>query len=106
MSDKKLTSDELEDLVYERTRHFVYGSVADCILELRRLHAENEALRSEIKRLQKEWSDTIDLSITHLGQVYGLISQGKSDEAAEYCRGAAEMWTQDIAAIDAERSKK
>lgn len=36
-----MTHDELEDLIYERTRCFVYGSVADCILEL--IAAEREA---------------------------------------------------------------
>lgn len=36
-----MTRDELEDLIYERTRCFVYGSVADCILEL--IAAEREA---------------------------------------------------------------
>ena len=36
-----MTHDELENLIYERTRCFVDGSVADCILEL--IAAEREA---------------------------------------------------------------
>lgn len=35
-----MTHDELENLIYERTRCFVDGSVADCILEL--IAAERE----------------------------------------------------------------
>lgn len=50
--------------------------------------------------LRKHLSD-INLAISHLGQIFGLIEAGKIDEASDYCRCAADSWTQDIARIDA-----
>lgn len=47
-----MTHDELEDLIYERTRCFVYGSVADCILEL--IAAEREACAKLCDELRDE----------------------------------------------------
>ena len=43
----------------------------------------------------------IELAIAHLGQIYGLLEERRFDEASDYCRGAAESWTQDIAELDA-----
>ena len=40
-----------------------------------------------------------------LGQVYGLIQEGEYETALEFCRGAAESYTQD-AAIDQAREDK
>jgi hypothetical protein len=39
----------------------------------------------------------IELAITYLGRVYGLLQEGKPDEAGEFCRATAEAWTQDLA---------
>jgi hypothetical protein len=36
-------------------------------------------------------------AISDLGQIYGLIEEGKYDEAQDFCRGAAEWYTQDLA---------
>ena len=69
----------------------------------REIGAENAELR-------KDRLADIRLSISHLGQIYGLIQEGKIDEASDYCRAAADSWTQDIdelsEAIDRARSAK
>ena len=38
-------------------------------------------------------------AISDLGQIYGLLDQGEYDQASEYCRCAAEGYTQDLAAL-------
>lgn len=63
-----MTHDELEDLIYERTRCFVYGSVADCILEL--IAAERAAEREACVELCLEHSklnvDSKNAEFSHL----------------------------------------
>ena len=67
-----------------------------------------EAVRAENAELRKDRLADIRLSISHLGQIYGLLNEGKVDEASDYCRAAADSWTQDIdelsEAIDRARS--
>ena len=36
-------------------------------------------------------------AVSDLAQIYGLLQEGKVDEAEDYCRCAAEGYTQDIA---------
>jgi hypothetical protein len=38
-------------------------------------------------------------AVSDLAQIYGLLQEGKVDEAEDYCRCAAEGYTQDIAAF-------
>ena len=51
-----------------------------------------------IKRLRKKY---IDNAIQDLGQIYGMLDQGLYGEASDYCRCAAEWYTQESSEIDA-----
>ena len=50
---------------------------------------------SEVEKLKALNKQNIDLAIAHLAQIYGLIEQGKVNEASDYCLRAAESWRDD-----------
>jgi len=51
-----MTREELEEVIYERTRDFVNGRVMDCILEL--IAAEREAC-AKVCEPQDKWDDPL-----------------------------------------------
>lgn len=69
---------------------------------------ERDLLRARVAGLEEGLRSTlqarrgdISLTVSHLGQVCGLLDEGKIDKADEYARAAAQAFTQDIAEIDA-----
>jgi hypothetical protein len=64
----------------------------------RKLERENAALR-------KARRSDLDLAISMMSQIYGAIEEGNLDAAGDACRGAADMWAQDIAVLDAAMEK-
>lgn len=61
----------------------------------RMVHSEAERDAAVVSRRKD-----IDLAISHLAQVYGLLEEGDLDKASDYCRAAADSWTQDIDVLD------
>ena len=67
---------------------------------------EIDRLRAELAAVKRARRNDIDLSISYLAQIYGLLEGGSVDEAADFCRSAAETWTQDISELDAALAAK
>ena len=84
-------------------RHLIRASAEPDEVCSKPMYREDEvaALQRENEALRKQRRSDIDLSISFLSQVYGLIEEGKIDEASDVCRYAAKTWTQDIAELDA-----
>jgi flagellar biosynthesis/type III secretory pathway protein FliH len=73
------------------------------------LERENEALRKDAELAlaqareegrregMREALRVSEQAVSDLAQIYGLLQEGKVDEAEDYCRCAAEGYTQDIA---------
>jgi hypothetical protein len=62
-----MTREELEQVIYERTRYFVEERVLDCILEL--IAAEREAIFERCEELRKAYEDAgydVPLTLTQL----------------------------------------
>jgi hypothetical protein len=76
---------------------------AEC---LRLSHAEAEAMavvlsqEGQIERLRVEHLSNINLAISYLAQVAGMLNDGDIDKAQEFCYAAAESWTQNIAELE------
>jgi hypothetical protein len=56
--------------------------------------------RDEIERLRVEHLSNINLAISYLAQVAGMLNDGDIDKAQEFCYAAAESWTQNIAELE------
>ncbi len=50
-----------------------------------------------VKRLKAEGLRIAEQAVSDLAQIYGLLQEGKSDEAEDYCRCAADGYAQDLA---------
>ena len=57
--------------------------------------------KEEIERLNGMRKRLIDGTISDLAQLYGLIEEGEYDKASDYCKAAAEWYTQEIASLTA-----
>jgi hypothetical protein len=51
---------------------------------------------SGVREGMREVERVANQAVSDLAQVYGLLQEGKFDEAEDYCRGAADGYTQDI----------
>lgn len=56
---------------------------------------------SELPSSEKDRKRLIDNAISDLAQLYGLIEEGEYDKASDYCKAAAEWYTQEIASLAA-----
>lgn len=96
----------MDDRVYVATPHdeLIRQLMDSCVPKTEREHAacrEIERMRVELAECRREHLANIEYAVSCLGQIYGMLDEGRLDQAEDFCRGAAETFTQDIDALAA-----